>query len=318
MAKNMASIRSLVTFHVMLLIAFGPAAQAAAESPPENAWLSSLYDRVAADLASGSPMVIQAHVPLCDNNIIRCGRHGLGDGSNPDKNLYWATSGGFRGWFNRKGSGWRQVHKGPHEHPDILEVMVWKRRFTAARAWRKRGVKSAFAAYVVAYAWRGSAINEAMAAYASDLFGTDARAVALDSGDVLQAGGAAHIVAYVGHNGWMDVARFEWPAGAQEASTATSPSKGTIAVACITDAYLAEPVSAPGRVPLLMTRTLLFAGAHSFEGAVREFARAGSLRRIRRSAIRAYAEGQGKTERKVGSAFTNPSDKRWRYSPTED
>ena len=292
---------TLTTLTLFILLA----GSADASPPPEEAWLASLYDRVAADVQAGVPVVVQAHVPLCDNNIIRCGRRGLGDGDDPDRNLYWATSGGFRGWFKRKDRGWRLVHQGPHGHRDILEVMVWRRQFSATRAWRARGVSSSFPVYVVAFAWRGSAIEAAMDAYADDLFGARPRVVILADGTELQAGGAAHIVAYVGHNGWMDVNDYAWPARTQTAR------KGTIAVACITADYLAEDVVAEGRVPLLMTRTLLFAGAHSFEGAVSEFARGGSLKRIRRAAISAYAQGQGKSETRVSSAFTNPADKRW-------
>lgn len=289
---------------------------AQAAPAPEEAWLDSLYERVATDVSAGAPIVVQAHVPLCDNNIIRCGRYGLGDGENPDKNLYWATSGGFRGWFKRKDRGWKQVQKSVHSHPDILEVMVWKQRFRASKAWRARGVTKSFAVYVVAFAWRGSAIRSAMDAYADDLFGTTPRVVTLADGTEIQAGGAAHVVSYVGHNGWMDVDSYDWPeqSRAPGADTAGTLRKGTIAVACITADYLAKDVVAEARVPLLMTRTLLFAGAHSFEGAVASFARGGSLRRIRKEAVQAYATGQGKTVKRVGSAFTNPSDKRWRYT----
>lgn len=301
------------------LVAFAVAASvvntefASAETTPEESWLHGLHERVSRDIGAGAPVVVQAHVPLCDNRIIRCGRYGLGDGDNPDKNLYWATSGGFRGWFGREKSGWKLVHKGPHKHRDILEVMVWRRRFQATREWRKRGVESAFDVYVVVFAWRGSAIGLAMDAYADDLFATVPRVVELADGTVVRAGGAAHIVAYVGHNGWMDVDSYTWPKGSHggAAETAPMPTKGTIAVACITADYLAKDVVSQARVPLLMTRTLLFAGAHSFEGAVSAFARARSLARIRRAAISAYADGQGKRTSQVGSAFTNPSDRRW-------
>ena len=287
-----------------------PTAHAA--PPPEDTWLQSLYDRVAADVRAGRPVVVQAHVPLCDNRIIRCGRYGLGDGDSPRTNLYWATSGGFKGWFGRKKSGWTGVYKGAHAHDDILEVRVWRRRFPATRAWRERGVERSFEVYVVAFAWRGSAILQAMNAYAADLFGQTPRPQELADGTRLEAGGAAHIVSYVGHNGWMDVAQFNWPTSPKSGQLAEeTPEKGTIAVACITADYIGRDVSHQKRVPLLMTKTLLFAGAHSFEGAVSAFARARSLSRIRRAAATSYATGQDKTVRRVWSAFTNPSDRRW-------
>lgn len=277
-----------------------------------DAWLEALYDGVANDLAAGRPLVAHAHVPLCSSEIIRCGNARLGDGDSPRTNLYWSTSGGFRGWFGRKGSGWKQVHIAKHDDPDILEVRVWRRRVTPSQAMRRRGVKRSFDAYAVAYAWRGSAIVRAMDAYASDLFGDDERRVTLKDGTELRAGGAAHIVAYVGHNGWMDVDRYDWSRFTRSESAESERPKATIAVACITASYLAPAVSAPDRVPLLMTTSLLFAGAYSFEASVTAFARGESLRTIRTAAARAHAIGQGKSERRVRGGFTNPSDRRWK------
>ena len=91
---------TLIAF-AAITIASEPAPAAAGTA---DDWLASLYDDVAADLTDGKPLVVHAHVPLCDNNIIRCGRRGLGDGDNPKTNLYWATSGGFIGWFGRRGA----------------------------------------------------------------------------------------------------------------------------------------------------------------------------------------------------------------------
>ena len=292
----------------LVLLATGPEALA---GPIEDGWLEGLYESVAVDLAAGKPMVVHAHVPLCSNEIIWCGNAKLGDGDNPRTNLYWATSGGFRGWFKRKSSGWKRVYKGEHSDRDILEVMVWKRRVSPSRALRKRGVSDRFDLYVVAYAWRGSAINRAMKAYSKDLFGDRPRAISLPDGVELRAGGAAHVVAYVGHNGWMDVDTYDW-AGFGKLHRKTAKPKGTIAVACITADYIAGEVSADSRVPLLMTTSLMFAGAHSFEGAVRGFARGESLGGIRKSAVSAYAIGQDKPEQRVRVVFTNPSDKRWK------
>src|SRR5262245_48683396 len=84
---------------------------ARAASPTEDAWLASLTTLVIDDLAAGKPLVVEVHIPLCDNSIIRCGNPKLGDGNNPDTNLYWATTPGFGLWFSRRGSGWKRVLK---------------------------------------------------------------------------------------------------------------------------------------------------------------------------------------------------------------
>jgi hypothetical protein len=297
-------VRSCVV--LALCAAAGGTARAQKAGVAER-WLDGLYDEMAPELASGRPLVVQVHVPLCDNDVLRCGRGRLGDGEDADGNLYWATSGGFRGWFGRKGSPWRLVHHMSAPEEDVIEVRVWRRKVTPGPALQARGVKKPLTVYVVAYAWRGESIARAMSAYAADLFGGRARRIALPGGEVLAAGGAARLVAFVGHNGWMDDSDFSWPRAAKDA-----PRKATIAVACITEDYLVPAVPDERRVPLLFTRSLLFAGAHAFEGAVSAFAEGDSLAGIRESAVRAYAAGQGKPLSRVRAALTNPTDRKWK------
>lgn len=283
-----------------LLAAAAPAARAG-----EAGGLAALDDRVAAELAAGRPLVVQVHVALCDSHQLTCGGRGLGDGDALATNLYWATSGGLRGWFGRRGSGWTLVARRPGGREGVLETLIWRRRFEPAGALAARGVREPFDVFVVADAWRGRAIDRAIDAYAADLYGARPRALTLPDGTELAAGGAAQVVAYVGHNRWMDRDDFAWPASGD------APVKGTIAVACFTAQYLAR-VPSPARVPLLMTRDFLFAGSHAFEGAVRAFAEGASLAAIRVAGARAYAEGEGKPLARVQYAFTNPADPRWR------
>ncbi len=301
----MASLRPALVLSCFLGVVLGAVPAEAAE---EEEWLQALYAQVAGELADGKPLVVQVHVPLCDNDIIRCGGHGLGDGGSPSTNLYWSTSGGFKGWF-RHASGWKRVHRSAPTPGPILEKIVWRKTVRPGRKWRSLGVAKAFQVYVVAFAWRGSAIAQTIDRYVDELYGAKARHIAVDDGTVLRAGGAAHIVAYVGHNGWMDLPPYDWKAAERKQGTR---AKATIAVACLTADYLARDTPSSKRVPLLMTTSLLFAGAHTFEGAVSSFARGESLGRIRQAAAKNYARGQGKPVSRVRGAFINPSDRRWR------
>jgi len=288
------------------------AVAAAAREPatPADAWLDALHDRVAVDLRAGRPLVVHAHVALCDNSIIRCGSRALGDGDSLRTNLYWASGGGARGFFDRRGSGWVRVFVGRGEHPEVLERVVWHRRVAPGAAWRQRGVAAPIPVFVVVDAWRGRAIDAAVAAYLGDLYGEAPRLIpAAPGGTALRAGGAAHLVAYLGHNRWMDTPDFDWGAFARR-PPARHP-KGTIAIACHTRAYLQRHVPAAPRVPLLFTADFLFASAPAFAAAAVAFAGGGSLRDIRAAATRGYAEGQRQPASRVGGVFTNPSDRRW-------
>jgi hypothetical protein len=268
--------------------------------------LERLYDRIAADLRRNRPLTVHVDVALCDNSIISCGGHGLGDGDDPARNLYWASSGGLRGWFERPGSGWRRVslaerpeerigessgaRRGasgeavPSPMPEsIVERVVYTRSVEPNDFWRARGIERPFVVRVDATGWRGRAIESALESFA-------ARATQ----------GGAHIAAYVGHNGWMDVDRFAWPPPGPEPA-------GAIAIACLTRSYLQSVVP----LPLLLTSDLLFAGSHALDGALQAITRGGSLATIRDAAARAYADGEGKSFARVRGAFTNASDRRY-------
>jgi hypothetical protein len=246
------------------------------------------------------------HVPLCDSSIIPCGNAKLGDGENPETNLYWSTTPGFGRWFARRGGGWKRMKlDGETGDKDVLAVHIYRRKASASAAWRKRGAPATFELDIVVRAWRGTAIDRALAAYAQDISGGGPRDVKLEGGEVLHAGGAAQIIAWVGHNRLMDLESFDWP-------KASSTTKGTIAIACHTAAYMEESVSAKTRVPLLMTRDFLFANAAPLEAAVLAFARGGTYQAIRGDAATAYAGVQKRPVAKIAGAFTNPADRRWK------
>ena len=263
-------------FVLAVVVCALPAAARAGEA------LDALYDAVAPELAAGKPLVVEVEVALCDNGIITCGGHGLGDGDDLGRNLYWATDGGLRGWFERRGSPWRRVARSGRDG-DVLETVTYERTFAPAGAWTRRGVEAPFVARVVAHAGRGRAIDRALDRFVGALYGD----------------GEARVVAYVGHNGWMDRDPLVWP------KRGSGRVRGFLAVACLTRDYLQRALSAPTRVPLLLTRDLLFAGSHALDGALTAFARGGSAADLRLGASRAYADGEKKPLARVQTLFTN-------------
>lgn len=273
----------------------------------EDEWLAGLTERVIGDVTAGKPLVVEVHVPLCDNNIIACGNAKLGDGDNPETNLYWSTTPGFGSWFNRKGSGWKrmlELREGETGDKDVLALHVYRRSINVPATWKRRGAPSKIEIDIVVHGWRGSAIDRALAAYAAEVSGQSARTITLADKSTLEAGGAAQIVAWVGHNRLMDLDEYAWPA-------AGNATKGTIAIACHTAAYMEEKVPSATRVPLLMTRDFLFANAAPLEAAVLAFASGGTYAKIRLDAATAYAGIRKREVKHVFGAFTNPSDKRW-------
>jgi hypothetical protein len=236
--------------------------------------LDDLYARIAADLRAGKPLAVRADVALCDNHQISCGGHGLGDGDDRLRNLYWASSGGLRGWFERPGSGWRRLPLRTQLDARVVEVVDYSRTIEPNAFWRARGVTRPFEMVVHAVGWRGREIRSALESFAATA-----------------AAGEVHVAAYVGHNGWMDVDGFAWPAaGAHPA--------GAIAIACFSRSYIKVAL------PLLTTKDMLFAGSHALDGALQAVARGDSAGEIPEAAAHAYADGEGKSFSRVRYAFT--------------
>ncbi|MCB9554592.1 MAG: hypothetical protein H6707_00730 [Deltaproteobacteria bacterium] len=63
---------------------------------------------------------------------------------------------------------------------------------------RHHCLRQPFAVYLVANAWRGRATADAVHRYVADLFGNQPRQIAIGAGETILAGGAAHLVAYLG------------------------------------------------------------------------------------------------------------------------
>jgi hypothetical protein len=270
--------------------------------------LGDLTTRVVEDLRAGRPLVVQVHVPLCDNDVLACGNERLGDGDRPEKNLYWATSEGVLGWLGRRAGGWEQVMDADGSaigEPQVLDLRVWRRELPTPVAWQRAGAPKRYPLYLVTQAWRGERIARAFERYADDLHGATHQTLRLPDGTVLATGGDAQIVAWVGHNHLMDVAGFDW-AGAR--ARGDQRARGSIAIACHTAVYLQDVV--PG-APLLLTRDYLYANAAALEGTVLAFATGGDYAAIRRGAAATYAAGGGKQLSRVQGAFSNPADRRW-------
>src|SRR5262249_4247335 len=130
---------------------------------------------------------------------------------------------------------------------------------------------------VEVFAWRGRAIDRAIDAFVHDLWY-----------------GTAPLVAYIGHDRWMDRDDFRWP------TDEPRDIKGAFVLACKTGEYVGPHLRA---VPLVLTNDFVFASAPAFERALVAFAQGANLRLIREAAAQGYADGEGKPVARVRSAF---------------
>jgi hypothetical protein len=192
----------------------------------------------------------------------------LGKGDDPDHNLYWGAAGGVKTFFLRSGD-WQLVSERQRPKPEILERCVFKHRTASV--------------YLVADAYEGDRIRLAITDFLTAAAGEHAEAVAVHTGmPAIPAGGAANVVAYIGHDGFMD---FQLPSLPRQKNLA---KREAIVLACISKTYFAEALRATGARPLLWTTGLMAPEAYTLKDALDGWIAGESDEQIRERAARAY------------------------------
>jgi hypothetical protein len=222
-------------------------------------------------------------VALCDNKhqgIVPVPQH-LGNGQDPRNNLYWGAMYGVRTFWVRN-AGWRIVAEPLDRPPEVLEKLVF--HATIQRSGCEVDV------YLVAEAWDGAEIKSATERFMWIAAGCKSETVRLKTSngfEDLQAGGAAHLVAYVGHNGLMDFSLTNLP---REPSSTRRPS--AIVLACRSKPYFLELLRQAGSHSLLLTTGLMAPEAYTLDAAVKSWACGDEPQQVHDSAAAAYHKYQ--------------------------
>lgn len=221
--------------------------------------------------------VIHVFVALCDNvnqGIVPVSPS-LGNGDNPQTNLYWGAAFGIKTFFNKNRS-WARVQGVPSPaDPRILERVVFKHArhdvILVADAYRGSEIKSATQNFLEASAGVAGEVIE----------------VPLSRGTTtLGLGGAAKLVAYIGHNGLMDFQLNSVPKKRDD------EKREAIILACASKGYFAEPLRNTGAKPLLWTTNLMAPEAYALSAAIDGWLNHETDEQIRMRAARAYASYQ--------------------------
>ena len=246
-----------------------------ARPAPSNAETQS---RVSADLAAGRPIVVHVIVALCDNEhqgIVKV-PESLGRGRDPALNLYWGARYGVRTYLTRQG-GWENRLPSSHSHARILERVVLHDLV-------ERG-GTRVPVYIVADAWDGAEIKGAIVRFLEMAAGRASEEVLTgrEADSVrLRAGGGAHLVAFVGHDGLMDFA--VEPAVADRSAAPRS----AMVLACASSQYFLPHLRRAGAHPLLLTTGLMAPEAYTLDAAIRAWAAGAGVPDVRAAAAGAY------------------------------
>ncbi len=218
--------------------------------------------------------VVHVTVALCDNEhqgIVEVPA-ALGNGQDPDDNLYWGALYGVRTYFTQA-PGWARLRppKGRIATPSalILERAVFFHKATRT--------------YLVADAYDGRHLEKALLSF---LVPASRDRVEHVAPAPIHLGRHAHLRAFVGHNGLMD---FRLPALAVPQTARPRPA---IILACKSAPYFEDVLPQSDLWPLVTTTQLMAPEAYTLEAAVRAWAEGKTPPQVRQAAAAAYAKYQ--------------------------
>lgn len=219
--------------------------------------------------------IIHVYVALCDNDsqgIVPVPKK-IGNGNDPDNNLYWGCGYGVRSYF-KASDDWQLVRKAKAPRINIMERCIFKHR--------------RYNAYLIADAWRGAKIKDCTVSFFNSASGNGTDTVNITSGGKQQSLdlGNASLICYVGHDGLMDFDITEFP---QKKGT---DKKDVIILACGSKIYFKQGIKAVGANPLLWTTNLMCPEAYTLKAAIDGWLQDETGEQVRERAAQEYNKYQ--------------------------
>jgi hypothetical protein len=222
--------------------------------------------------AINSVPVIHVFVALADNvnqGIVPVSAT-LGNGDNATTNLYWGAAFGIRTFFS-KNKDWELLSVQPNPSATILERCVFKNRHGSY--------------LLVADAYRGKEISQATWDFLEAAAGKPGDEIRV--GDVkFHTGGSADLVAYVGHDGFMDFKFHSHPQRRDDRE------RRAIILACASKQFFSPALQQSGATPLLWTTNLMAPEAYVLSAAIDGWMKKETDEQIRLRAADAYNKYQ--------------------------
>jgi len=231
-----------------------------------------LFSLAIPSTVQSSPRVVHVFVALADNQhqgIVPVPA-ALGNGSDPQRNLYWGAAFGVKTFF-KSSTEWQLLFSGRGPKEAILDRCVFKNRNADV--------------FLVADAYQGSEIKSAVTDFLSAAAGVGSEniPVRVNSADIsIVAGGSSDLLAYVGHDAFMDF-QIAPIAGAKG-----SKPRQTIILACASKAFFSPYIQQTRAEPLLWTTGLMAPEAYTLRAALNGWIANEGNEAIRRRAAQAY------------------------------
>lgn len=154
---------------------------------------TSVAERVNDKISTGTPLIVHAMVPLCDNahqGIVPVPER-LGNGLDLRNNLYWGARYGIKSHFKNLRE-WQQISSVKYQDSSVLERVIFHRRYA-------NGAN----VYLVADAYRGDRMRHCVYDFLGAAAGAIKVEVAMED-EQLGLYGNADLLLFNGHNGILD------------------------------------------------------------------------------------------------------------------
>lgn len=226
-----------------------------------------------------SARVIHVFVALCDNvnqGIVPVAPS-LGNGDDPQRNLYWGAAFGIKTFFG-KSRDWQLVTVNSQSNKSasvVLERIVFKHRNHQT--------------FLVAEAYRGRYIQQTTMDFLEAAAGTAGEAIDVSvdgKSSKLHLAGSANLIAYIGHNGLMDFQLSAYPRKRDE------ETRDAVILACASKSYFAEALRKTGANPLVWTTNLMAPEAYVLSAAIDGWLKDETDEEVRLRAAKAYHQYQ--------------------------
>jgi hypothetical protein len=215
--------------------------------------------------------IIHVYVALCDNKyqgIVPVPAK-IGNGQDPENNLYWGSGFGIRTYF-KKSREWKLV-KIQKKDSIRLERLVFKHAFKNY--------------YLVADAYDGKQIKQCTKDFLSSSSGQLTDTVQINN-TILGIAGNSAMISYIGHNGLMDFRLKE------DFINKDSRKRNLIILACMSKKYFSLHLKSANVNPLVWTTGLMCPEAYTLHDAITGYINQESNESIRSRASLAYTKYQ--------------------------
>lgn len=210
---------------------------------------------------------IHVIVALCDNKyqVIVPVPPAIGNGQNPDANLYWGCGFGVRTYFSNSAQ-WKKI-KTIKRDSMLMERIVYRHRSKNY--------------YLVADAYNGKFIKQCTIDFLNACSGKLKDTVTVDK-NVIGIAGNSSLLAYIGHDGLMD---FSLP---DNFINADGKKRPCIILACSSRKFFTPLLKSTGSYPLVWTTGLMCPEAYTLHDAIGGFIDRRNNSEIRTLAAQAY------------------------------